>query len=358
MSIRNITSRLFQGHGLLSKTPLLPVVPQRLPYFRIQYSFRYSSTSNQYGVNRIQRVGGESWVIAEKCKEEEFVDIPSDVFNGKLSGWKVSRDGRIKTSRGAFSGPDGKGNLSKVLGEVSGYYWAKICGKQYRVHRLVALTFLGKEKEVKEQKFPGKQLDVDHIDGDKQNNSVDNLQWLTRQEHVEKTVASQVYPRPNFSSALCVYLANSAAGFERTFPSMSSCAKFLKTSTGGKLSTARLFDNPDGVKLKGWRVRIDDRKFQVQKGELFRRLFGLHGQRGRVVLVLDPPSEDLGLKHYIEVSNLGRVRFPNGRISTGRMMKGYLYSKGFLVHRLVAEAFHSEHKKALVAAGVEESTLQ
>ena len=34
---------------------------------------------------------------------------------------------------------------------------------------------------------PGQLGDVDHKDGDKDNNRADNLQWLSRQEHMEKT---------------------------------------------------------------------------------------------------------------------------------------------------------------------------
>jgi hypothetical protein len=41
--------------------------------------------------------------------------------------------------------------------------------KKRYIHRLVALTFLGPEPEDKE---------VNHIDGDKENNAVSNLQWL------------------------------------------------------------------------------------------------------------------------------------------------------------------------------------
>lgn len=50
----------------------------------------------------------------------------------------------------------------------------KDCRKMCRVHRLVADAFLSKIK--------GKN-DVNHIDGNKRNNCVDNLEWMTRSEN-------------------------------------------------------------------------------------------------------------------------------------------------------------------------------
>lgn len=48
--------------------------------------------------------------------------------------------------------------------------------KSYRVHRLVAETFL------KDSKYYG--LDVNHKDGNKQNNNLDNLEWCTRSYNI------------------------------------------------------------------------------------------------------------------------------------------------------------------------------
>jgi len=46
-----------------------------------------------------------------------------------------------------------------------------------RVHRLVALTWLGEKYE------KGKGMVVHHIDGNGFNNRVDNLEWKTKEEH-------------------------------------------------------------------------------------------------------------------------------------------------------------------------------
>ena len=59
-----------------------------------------------------------------------------------------------------------------------GYYYIKISYKgklyRYRLHRLVAMTFIPN---------PDNKLEVNHIDGDKSNNNVWNLEWVTRLEN-------------------------------------------------------------------------------------------------------------------------------------------------------------------------------
>jgi len=50
-------------------------------------------------------------------------------------------------------------------------------GVTKEVHRIVAETF-------KPNTVPG--LVVDHIDGDKQNNHIDNLQWVTQKQNMQK----------------------------------------------------------------------------------------------------------------------------------------------------------------------------
>lgn len=47
-------------------------------------------------------------------------------------------------------------------------------GKQYRIHRIVAETFIPN---------PSGKPEVNHIDGNKQNNNVTNLEWATRLEN-------------------------------------------------------------------------------------------------------------------------------------------------------------------------------
>lgn len=67
-------------------------------------------------------------------------------------------------------------NMRKQFIDTDGYYRCHIGNKKPRVHRLVAEAFIPN---------PENKPVVDHIDGCKTNNNVDNLRWVTVQENAQ-----------------------------------------------------------------------------------------------------------------------------------------------------------------------------
>ena len=69
--------------------------------------------------------------------------------------------------------------LSKHISSTNGYVYVLLCGKgkckNVRLHKLVAEAFIP-NPEHKEQ--------VNHIDGNKRNNCVNNLEWCTQDENM------------------------------------------------------------------------------------------------------------------------------------------------------------------------------
>ena len=51
-----------------------------------------------------------------------------------------------------------------------------IKGKHFRIHRLILLTFQGE--------ISGNKTDVNHIDGNKDNNKLDNLEYVSNSENI------------------------------------------------------------------------------------------------------------------------------------------------------------------------------
>ena len=88
---------------------------------------------------------------------EEWVDHPVGVM--------CSSYGRISN----------KGVVNFGNGERNGYLRVKIKNKTYSVHRLIAEAFIP-NPECKPQ--------VNHIDSDRGNNRVENLEWVTASENV------------------------------------------------------------------------------------------------------------------------------------------------------------------------------
>lgn len=65
--------------------------------------------------------------------------------------------------------------LSKRVNNA-GYARASLDGKECKVHRLVALAFIPN---------PNGYSEINHKDGDKLNNVVDNLEWTTRGKNIQ-----------------------------------------------------------------------------------------------------------------------------------------------------------------------------
>jgi len=101
-----------------------------------------------------------------KYENEEWKDIPSEIINGVI-GYKISNYGRVKNH---------KGRITEGSNHASGYLWVSIHPKQYLLHRLVAKVFIPNLENKKE---------VNHIDGNKSNACLSNLEWVNATENVQ-----------------------------------------------------------------------------------------------------------------------------------------------------------------------------
>lgn len=84
---------------------------------------------------------------------------------------------------------DGKFKLIQGHTDQSGYSRVKIDRKECRVHRLVALTYLG----------PSNGLEVNHKDFNRSNNHVSNLEYVTRKENIRHSREAGNYIGINLS---------------------------------------------------------------------------------------------------------------------------------------------------------------
>ena len=90
-----------------------------------------------------------------------------------ITNWEnyaVSNTGKIKNIK--------TGKLLKLFENKSGYLTVSLCQNRkqatFRVHRLVALMFIDN---------PDCKKEVNHKDGNKKNNNINNLEWMTHKEN-------------------------------------------------------------------------------------------------------------------------------------------------------------------------------
>lgn len=100
--------------------------------------------------------------------EEEWKDVP------ELEGlYKVSNLGRVLSLR-----------YNKIMRTRNRAGYPSVClynryiVKDYTVHFLVTLSFIGKRPDG---------FDVDHIDNNRTNSRLDNLRYLSRRDNIKKT---------------------------------------------------------------------------------------------------------------------------------------------------------------------------
>lgn len=85
--------------------------------------------------------------------------------------YKVSTDGRIKARTGKIIKPYNNG-----FGYLTVHLYKDGESHSRKIHRLVAEAFISN---------PERKPQVNHIDGDKSNNHVDNLEWATQSENMQ-----------------------------------------------------------------------------------------------------------------------------------------------------------------------------
>ena len=104
------------------------------------------------------------------------IDELNEEWKNIQYGYKISSQGRVKNPQGKILG----GSTHK-----DSYRFVTIKGKQIPIHRIVAENFI-------ENKY--NKPFVNHKDGNKMNNSVDNLEWVTQQENIQHSYKNKLQP--------------------------------------------------------------------------------------------------------------------------------------------------------------------
>jgi HNH endonuclease len=119
-------------------------------------------------------------------------------------------NGLVVTEEGEVFLPDG--SIKHQYIGPSGYWNVKYKNKRYVVHRLIATSFISN---------PENKSDVNHKDGNKDNNHVDNLEWMTRTENLYHSLRNGLHDNPE----VAVIGTSLLTGLETLYCSVAEAAR-------------------------------------------------------------------------------------------------------------------------------------
>lgn len=232
--------------------------------------------------------------------------------------WQVSSHGRLCNTRGIIS----HGSLAST-----GYRTVSMFGQSHLVHRVVKITFHGLTKSAEAWQ-------VHHVDGNKANNRLDNLEYVTPSANVqhsfcrlERCTSGPAQSKPvmwrhvGSTSWTACPSADAAAYQLRMHPK--TVSRYCRKNSAAQICDSGYFA------VKGFELRYQGASELCFPGEEWR-------------VMVDPRSGVLVRGRM--VSSLGRVTLGTGLVTRGHHTQaGYyttwVYNQNVFVHRLVAFAF-------------------
>ena len=130
---------------------------------------------------------------------------PTTLFQCNLTGKKYKREKILKPKI------DVQKNKRVEL-------WNNGKHKTWLVHRIIGITFLG---------IPKEKMTINHKDGNRLNNNIDNLEWLTLADNIKHGFKNKLY-----STQKEVKITNKKTNETTNFMSLSQASKYIGKNIG------------------------------------------------------------------------------------------------------------------------------
>lgn len=151
----------------------------------VQYYVANAFLKNKNGYTRVihkdenkQNNCVDNLIWVDDRYDKMFPNEQWRAINGYEGLYEISTYGRVY----GLPKPTTQGKILKSSINSNGYPWVNLCKngtqKAHRIHRLVAEAFIPNDN-------PSIKTDVNHKDGNKLNNTIDNLEWCSRAYNIQ-----------------------------------------------------------------------------------------------------------------------------------------------------------------------------
>lgn len=164
-------------------------------------SFMHKGTSKQFAIDdfcfedeRVYEVlrdyNVKQYKLTYPYDTEEFKVWCDPYYNRK---YRVYRNGKVIREQFEYTDEMGRKRIfeeseANIYQNVSGYYIVKFSGRNagsLLLHRLIALVWIPNDDKNK--------IQVNHINGNKGDNSIENLEWVTSEDNIRKAWDAGLY---------------------------------------------------------------------------------------------------------------------------------------------------------------------
>lgn len=158
---------------------------------------------------------------------------PTHIFPDE---YLVSNDGRVMSIR--------SNKILKPTTDKDGYIYYVLCvdgnRKTIKAHRLVAMAFIDN---------PQNKPAIDHINGDKKDNRVENLRWVTNKENTNNPITFKKVLNANLARMPLLMQKASMRGFGRKTTSVYKDGKLIGSFESQKLAAQFTGVSPGKVSM-------------------------------------------------------------------------------------------------------------
>jgi hypothetical protein len=170
---------------------------------------------------------GFKWEIEEQLSYENEIWEKIKIPYFESENYYISNLGRFKNNRGII--------MKDYKPHHSGYIYVRVNKKKFALHRLVALMFIDN---------PENKPFVNHIDGNKVNNCLDNLEWVTCGENNKHNYTNNIkkkYTRPIIQYDLQMNELNKFNSIKEASDILKICTSGIKAVLYNKQKTSKNF---------------------------------------------------------------------------------------------------------------------